>query len=145
MSTSVSFPALCVPRDFGVYLVRDMRELQRSRAQLFWRYDHFKGLRIFDSAENAFEVTAASLSSPTSKLGRFLTRVLDLSVTVDVEVSPIGRASLSEVVSAVQRAIEVDPESFEELSKRSIEWWRSTLANASFVKSVILAFQESAK
>jgi hypothetical protein len=45
----------------------------------------------------------------------------------------------------VEKAIEVDGESFEELSGRSVPWWRSALANASSVKAVILAFQESAK
>jgi hypothetical protein len=143
--TSVAYPALCVPRDFGVYLVRDLRQLRRCRAQLFWRYHHYEGLRIFDSDEKAFEVTAASVAMPKSELGRLLARTFDLSVTVDVEISPIGRASVSDVVAAVQKAIEVDAESFEELSARSVAWWRTALANASSVKGVIAAFDDAQK
>ena len=139
-SKSVTFPALCVPRDSGVYLVRDLPELRRSRAQLYWRYHHFEGLRIYDCEERAFEVTAASVSRPVSTLGRLSARLLDLTITVDVEISPIGSASLSEVISAVQRAIDADPESFEELSERSIEWWQETLAHTSSVQGVIRAF-----
>jgi hypothetical protein len=144
-ATSLSFPALCIPRDFGVYVVGDLSQLRRCRAQLFWRYHHFDGLRIVDSNEKTFDVTAASVSSPTSKLGRVLARLFDVSVTVDLEISPTGPVSLSEVVSAVERAIDADAESFEELSGRSVPWWRSTLTNASSVKEVILALQGSAK
>jgi hypothetical protein len=140
VSNSVTFPALCVSRDAGVYLVRDLPGLRRSRAQLYWRYHHFDGLRIYDCEERAFEVIAASVSRPVSELGRLLARLLDLTITVDVEITPIGPASLSEVISAVQRAIEADPESFEELSERSIEWWHATLAHISSVQGVIHAF-----
>jgi hypothetical protein len=136
---SVTFPALCVPRDSGVYLVRGLPELRRSRAQLYWRYHHFKGLRLYDSDERAFKVTATSVSRPASELGRLLARLLDLPVTVDVEIAPIGPASLSEVVRAVQEAIEADAESFEELSQRSIEWWQATLGRTSSVRAVIRA------
>jgi len=137
----IAFPALCVPRDWGVYVVRDLGELQRCRGQLFWRYHHYERLRVFDSDEKAFEVTSATVVKPASGLGRLLTRVLDLSVTVNVEMSATGPAAFSDVVSAVQSALEADPESFEELSKRSVEWWRATLANASSVKGIILAFR----
>ena len=139
-ATSIAFPALCVPRDFGVYAVRDVSQLRRTRAQLYWRYHHFEGLRIFDSEGRAYEVRTAHVSSPASGFGRFLARLLDLTIAVDVKVTPLGAASLSEVVSAVQRATEIDPESFEELSTRSIEWWRTTLARASSVQEVIRAF-----
>jgi hypothetical protein len=84
-------------------------------------------------------VTAASVSRPASELGRLLARLLDLPVTVDVEIAPIGPASLSEVVCAVQQAIEADAESFEELSQRSIEWWQATLGRTSSVRAVIRA------
>lgn len=145
MSTSIAFPALCVPRDFGVYVVRDLSDLRRCRAQLVWRSHHFDGLRIFDSDERAFEVTAVSVSSPATRLGRALARVLDLTVTVEVESALIGTASLFEVIAAVHRAIDVDAESFEELSRRSVPWWRTTLANTSSVKDVILAFEDAAR
>lgn len=140
VSGSVTFPALCVPRDFGVYVVRDLPQLQRSRAALFWRYRHFNGLRLYDSDEMAHEVTGSSVSKPASELGQFVARLLDLAVTVDVQISPIGPAFLSDVVAAAQRAIEVDPESLEELSQRSTEWWRTTLAHAASVREVIHAF-----
>ena len=74
-SNLIAFPALCVPRDSGVYLVRDLPELRRSRAQLYWRYHHFEGLRIYDCDERAFEVTGASVSRPASELGRLLARL----------------------------------------------------------------------
>jgi hypothetical protein len=140
VSGSVTFPALCVPRDFGVYVVRDLPQLQRSRAALFWRYRHFDGLRLYDSHEMAYEVTGSSVSKPISELGQFVARLLDLAVTVAVQISPIGPASLSDVVAAVQRAMEADPESLEELSQRSTEWWRTTLAHAASVREVIQAF-----
>jgi hypothetical protein len=145
MTTPVSFPALCVPRDFGVYVVRDLSELRTCRSKLYTRYRHFDGLRVFDFDGKAFMVTAAPVSAPTSALGRFVARLFDLTLTVDLELSPIGPASLSEVRSVVEKAIDVDAESFEELSGRSVPWWRATLANAPSVKAVILAFQESAK
>ena len=139
--SSVTFPALCVPKDFGVYFVRDLAQLRRCRAQLFWRYRHFDGLRLFDSAEKVFQVTATAVSAPKTELGRLFARWLDLQLTVDVEVSPIGSASRADVVSAVRQAIDVDPESFDELSGRSVEWWQSTLANCVSVREIILAFQ----
>ncbi len=137
---SVVFPALCVPREFGVYVVRNLSELRRSRAALIWRYRHFEGLRLYDSEEKAYEIMGTSVSSPTSRLGQFVARLLDLSVTLDVELALIGRASLSEVVVAVREAIEDDPESFEELSGRSIDWWKETLGRANSVREVISAF-----
>lgn len=76
-----------------------------------------------------------------TELGRLFTRWLDLQLTVDVEVSPIGSASLADGVSAVRQAIDVDSESFDELSGRSVEWWQSTLANCLSVREIILAFQ----
>jgi hypothetical protein len=140
--TSVRFPALCVPRDFGVYLVRDLHHLRRSRAHLFWRYHSFEGVRLYDADGRAFEVTATSVSRPVSKLGRALARLLDLTMTVDVEMAPMGPASLPDVISAVQRAMAADPESFEELSGRSIEWWQATLAHTSSVQGVIRVFDD---
>lgn len=140
MPTAVTFPALCVPRDSGVYVVRDLPELQRSRAQLFWRYRHFNGLRLYDSDERAFEVTAARVAKPASRLGLFFARALDLTITVEIEIAAFGPASLSEVAAAVHRAIEVDPESFEELSGRSVAWWHATLAHVDSVQGVIRAF-----
>ena len=138
--TTVTFPALCVPRDSGVYLVRDLSELERSRAQLFWRYRHFDGLRLYDSDERAFEVTAARVVKPTWRLGHLFARVFDLTISVDLEISVLSSASLSEVTAAVHRAIEADPESFEELSTHSVAWWRATLAHADSVQGVIRAF-----
>jgi hypothetical protein len=142
MPTSVRFPALCVPRDFGVYLVRDLRQLRRSRAQLFWRYHRFEGLRLYDADGRAFEVTAAAVSRPVSQLGRYLARLLDLTITVDVVMAPMGSASLPKAIAAVQRAMAADPESFEELSGRSFEWWQATLAHTSSVQGVIRAFDD---
>ena len=140
--TAVRFPAICVPRDSGVYLVRDLAELQRSRAQLFWRYRHFDGLRLYDSDDRAFEVTAARVARPTSRLGQLVARVFDLSMSVEIEISALGSASLSEVAAAVHRAIEADPESFEELSSRSVAWWHATLAHTDSVQGVIRAFDD---
>src|SRR5262245_10626718 len=97
VATSIRFPALCVPRDFGVYLVRDWHHLRRSGAHLFWRYHPFKGLRLYDADGRAFEVTAAAVSRPVSTLGRYLARLLDLMITVDVEIAPIGSASWPDV------------------------------------------------
>lgn len=120
-ATSVTFPALCIPRDFGVYLVRDVSQLRRVRAQPFWTHRHFAGLRICDSSGRAYEVRTADISSPTSRAGRFLARLLDLTIEVDVKLAPLDSAPLSDVVSAVRKALEVDPESFEELSQRSLK------------------------
>ena len=136
----IAFPALCVPRDVGVYLVRDVREMRTTRAQLFWRYRHFDGLRIFDAEGQAYVVQTACVSKPRTRIGRFLARLLDLAITADLTVAPIRAASLAEVASAVQRAIEADAESFEELSGRSVEWWRATLGQAVSVQGVIGAF-----
>jgi len=140
MPTAVTFPALCVPHDSGVYLVRDLSELQRSRAQLFWRYRHFAGLRLYDSDDRAFEVTAARVARPTSRLGLFFARVFDLSITVEIEIAAFGPASLSDVAAAVHRAIETDPESFEELSGRSVAWWQGNACARRLGAGVIRAF-----
>lgn len=142
-ATSVTFPALCIPRDFGVYVVRDASQLRRVRAQLFWTHDHFDGLRIVDSTAKAYEVRTADVSSPTSGPGRFLARLLDLTIDVDLKLAPLGSAVVSDVVSAVQKAADIDPEAFEELSRRSIEWWRATLSQAASVPEIIRAFAES--
>jgi hypothetical protein len=139
VSVSVRFPALCVS-DSGVYFVRDLQQLCRSRAQLVWQHNHFQGLRLYDSDGCAFKVTTASVFRPTSKFGRFLARFLDLAVTVDVEIAPVGWASLGEVVSAVRRDIETDPEALEELSRRSIDGWQATLSHASSIQEIIHAF-----
>lgn len=141
-ATSVTFPALCIPRDFGVYVARDASQLRRVRAQAFWTHHHFERLRIFDSSGRAYEVTTAVVSRPTSGAGRFLARLLDLTIEVDVKLAALDSAPLSAVVSAVHKALEVDPESFEELSRRSLEWWRTTLSQATSVPEIIRAFAE---
>lgn len=141
-ATSVTFPALCIPRDFGVYMVRDASQLRRVRAQAFWTHHHFERFRIFDSGGRAYEVRTADVSSPTSRAGRFLARLLDLTIEVDVKLAALDSAPLSDVVSAVRKALEVDPESFEELSQRSLEWWRTTLSQATSVPEIIRAFAE---
>lgn len=135
----VAFPAMCVPRDFGVYVVRSLAQLRRTRASLFWRYGHFEGLRLFDSDGRMHEVMEAVVSRPTSGLGRAVARWLDLPVTVDVRIAAIGPASLADLITAVERAIEIDPESFEELSGRSVEWWQGTLGRVSTVRELIEA------
>lgn len=136
MPSSVAFPALCIPKDGGVYAVSDLSELQQCRGS----FRHFDGLRIFDWEERAHEVTRVSVSRPASGIGRFVSRLFDLGITVDLETSSIGTASVPHVVSAVQKAIEDDPELFEELSGHSIQWWKAVLAEASSVRDVIRCF-----
>jgi hypothetical protein len=136
----IAFPALCVPRDFGVYVVRDLAELQQSRATVFWRLQPIDGLRIFDWEGREHKVTSVSLLKPVSQVGRFLARVFDLVVTVDLRTSLIGAVSVSEVISAAHMAIKEDQELFEELSGRPIEWWKAAFAEASSVREIIHAF-----
>ena len=136
------FPVLCVARDFGVYVAHDQQQLRQARAGVF-RRGHFEGLRVFDAAGRVYNLAAARITQPASAAGRWLARVLDLTVTVDVEIVPAGAAQLPEVVAAVEKAIDTDPESFEELSGRSVEWWRATLARAASIQDVVRAFEES--
>jgi hypothetical protein len=140
---SVKFPALCIPRDFGVYLVHDTSQLRRVRAQLFWAHHHFDGLRIIDSSAKTYAVKTAEVASPASTVGRRLARLFDLTIAVDLKLVAVGSASFSEVVAAVQRATDVDPEAFEVLSGRTIEWWRTTLGQTTAVDEVIRAFADA--
>lgn len=135
----VTFPALCVPRDFGVYIARDPAQLQLTSANLFWRVHHFDALRIYDADGRAYEVCSAQVSRPRSRLGRSLARFCDLQISVEIQVTPLGPASLAAVVSAVEQGLAVDAESFEELSGRSPDWWRSTLSRCASVREVISA------
>ena len=75
----------------------------------------------------------ASSRTALERRPEFLARLLDLMVDVDLKLAPLGSASVSEA----------DPESLEELSRRSVDWWRTTLSQATSVPEIVRAFVDS--
>lgn len=142
---SISYPVLCIPGSLGVYVARNRRELERCRAVLFWKARLYDGLQIADLDGKKYAVTRATIFRPRSGIAQWLARVLDLSVQVSLELEDRGIATLAEIGNAVETAIQEDPEAFEEISGRSIEWWRAVLAASTSVADVIRALGEAPK
>lgn len=137
------YPVLCLPRQLGPFAVRDPSGLERCQSVLFWKAELYDGLQLIDSTGTRFIVVRTALRSPASCPGRWLARVLDLPLRVEVELEARGRATLDEIVAAVTAAIQADPEALEELSGRSVAWWRATLASCRDPREVIAALAAS--
>jgi hypothetical protein len=103
----------------------------------------YNGLRIVDSSGMAFMVSKYRINRPSSRFGQALARFFETTVRVELQVEPIEPPSLDELKAVVQDAINDDPESFEELSGKSVEWWRGSLDKASSLEDVVNAFTQS--
>jgi hypothetical protein len=140
---AMRFPVLCIPRDFGVYIVTEKESLGRRNPALFWRVDVYSGMRIIDSDGKAFAVRKYRVNRPSSRFGQTLARIFETSIQVDLQFDLVDVPSLDELKSIVQTAVIEDPEGFEELSGGSVQWWESTLENASSLQEIVNAFAQT--
>ena len=123
-----------------MYAVLAEQSLGRCRPSLFWRTNVYDGMRIVDSAGQAFMVDGWSIVRPASKLAQAIARVFETTVQVELQVRPIEPPSIQDLKSTAQSALAEDPESFEELSGRSVEWWGTTLSRANTLQELVNAF-----
>ena len=139
----MQFPVLCIPKGIGMYYVAATESLGRCRPSLFWRAKVYDGMRIVDSAGNAFAVRKSEIVRPATKFGQAIARFFDATVQLELVVQAIEPPPMEELKAAVQAAIDDDPESFEELSGKSVQWWNDTLSRASTPREVVNAFSAS--
>jgi hypothetical protein len=69
-----------------------------------------------------------------------MSRIFDTPLRVELRVQPIEPLSLEELKAAADAAIAEDPESFEELSGKTVQWWNATLSTAETPQEVVNAF-----
>lgn len=127
-AAGLRFPVLCLTRQMGVCVAGRARDLERCSAAAFWRGRFFEGLRLVDATGQTHEVVRATIRRPATWLGRRVARLLDLTMSVEVETRSAGAASVDEIRQIMEQAVDEDAEAFEEFSGHDVEWWRGTLA-----------------
>ena len=115
------FPVLCIPQHFGGYVVGDQACLGKCRpAELSWREDVYKGMRIVDSNGKTFDVTHYVVR-PATRIRMVLARMFDWAVEVTLDVEPTKPFSLDQLKAVVRTSINIDAETFDERSCRSAQ------------------------
>jgi hypothetical protein len=125
----------------GVCVVRSARELERCSAAVFWRGKFFEGLRVVDLNGVTHEVARARIRRPASRLGQLLARFLDLPLSVEVEMQRTAPVSVTEIRKTIEEAVDEDPETFEEFSGKSVDWWRRSLEASQSVTDLMRTLQ----
>ncbi len=140
---TLEYPVLCIPKDNGIYTVKNRAELESCKAMLFWKARIFDELQIVDTTGQMYVVTRAAIYKPSSKLIQSFARVLDLPIQVRLELKDYKVLPLTEVIQLVLSSITEEPELAEELSGKSMEWWRTKLNACRSIKDVLAALVEN--
>jgi hypothetical protein len=136
-AAGLPFPVLCLTRQMGVCIAGTAEDLGRCSASVFWRGRFFEGLRLVDATGQTHEVIRATIRRPARRAGQRLARLLDLTMSVEVETRSTGAASVDEIRRIMEQAVDDDAEAFEEFSGRDVEWWRRTLAASQTVEDLM--------
>ncbi len=123
----LTFPVLCLSRDFSVVPARDPEGLCRCNALAFWRNQYYQDLQIFDSTGSAYTVVEAQLRHPMPSARRFLARLINQSLSVELRLRAEGPSSLAEAKERVSEWLDKAPE-FWEAADDLDEWKRRILA-----------------
>ena len=123
-----------------MYCVAERERIGCSTPGLYWRANIYHGMRVIDCDGKAFAVSGWHVIQPASRFRQSLARLLETAVRVHLEFEAIDPLTIDELKLKAIAEVAEDPESFEELSGKSVEWWHETLASAQRPEDLINAF-----
>lgn len=136
----LTYPAVCLTQRSGVFVARGASDLEQCNGSLYWRARLSDGLQVIDASGTQYKVVDVKLVRPGTSWGRGLSRMLELSVVARPTLRPVGMASLETFRSRILAEIEEDPEFLEEMTGRTVPWWRDALARCTTSQELVQAF-----
>jgi hypothetical protein len=135
------YPLLCLTRQMDFCIVRSALELERCNPAVFWREHFYDNLRLVEANGETYEIARATIRSPSSLLGQWIARFLDLPISVEIEAQRTVASSLGEIKRIVEQAVDEETELFEELSGKSLNWWKQSLGESESIVDLIRMLQ----
>ena len=124
------YPVLCFGRDDSVSIARSAAELRSCNSVAWFRNRYFDELRLFDAFATPYRVRSARLAAPLAGWRGLLARALNSRLVADLELEPLGQASLAEAKATAIRWLHRRPE-FWEASDDLAQWERRVSEAAS--------------
>lgn len=135
----LTYPAVCLTQRSGVFVARGASHLEHCNGSLYWRARLYDGLQVIDASGAQYKVVDVELVRPGTSWGRGLSRMLELSVVARPTLRPVDTASLEMFRNRIRTEIGEDPELLEEMTGRTVPWWRDALARCTTPQEIVQA------